>query len=154
MFRVALIYPPGGDPRAPRLPLPALAAVLRRAGVDVSLLDLDIEGVLDLLRPARLLEHGERLAQRARTAEPDQRRLLERAAFRAPELAQMIPGALATIRDPVHFCDPVRLNCARERLYDALDLASLASERRMRYQTEILRYDVEGIDPSRFSDLL
>lgn len=154
MFRVALIYPPGGDPRAPRLPLPALAAALRPAGVDVSLLDLDIEGVLDLLRPARLLQSGKRIAQKARIANPDRRRLLERAADRAPELAQTISAALATIHDPVQFCDPVRLNCARERVYDALDLASLAAERRMRYQTEVLRYEVEGIDPSRFSDLL
>jgi anaerobic magnesium-protoporphyrin IX monomethyl ester cyclase len=136
------------------LPLPALAAVLRPAGVNVSLLDLDIEGVLDLLRPARLLEAGRRLTQKARTADPDRRRLLERAAYRAPELAETIPASLATIRDPVQFCDPVRLNCARERLYDALDLASLAAERRMTYQTEVLRYEVDGIDPSRFSELL
>jgi radical SAM superfamily enzyme YgiQ (UPF0313 family) len=63
-------------------------------------------------------------------------------------------ASLTTIRDPVQFCDPVRLNCARERLYDALDLASLAAERCLRYQTEVLRYEVDGIDPSRFSDLL
>ena len=154
MFRVALIYPPGGDPRAPRLPLPALAAVLRPAGVDVSLLDLDIEGVLSLLRPARLLEAGERLRRKAGIADADWLRLREQAAYRAPELAETIPAALATIRDPAQFCEPVRLNCARERIYDALDLVSLAAERRMRYQTEVLRYEVDGIDPSRFSGLL
>jgi anaerobic magnesium-protoporphyrin IX monomethyl ester cyclase len=154
MFRVALIYPPGGDPRAPRLPLPALAGVLRPAGVDVSLFDLDIEGVLSLLNPARLLEAGERLKQKARMAGTDRQRLFERSAYRASELAETIPAALATIRDPVQFCNPIRLNCARERLYDALDIASLAADRRMRYQTEVLRYEVDGIDPSRFSDLL
>jgi len=136
------------------LPLPALAAALRPAGIDVSLLDLDIEGVLHLLRPPRLLEAGERLTQRAKIADADRRRLLERGAYRAPELAETIAASLATIRDSVQFCDPVRLNCARERLYDALDLVSLAAERQMRYQTEVLRYEVDGIDPSRFSDLL
>ncbi|PJG51260.1 radical SAM protein [Bradyrhizobium forestalis] len=154
MFRVALIYPPGGDPRAPRLPLPALAAALRTAGVHVSLFDLDIEGVLDLLRPERLLEAGERVARRAARSDANQRPLLERTAGRAPELAETIPAALRTIRDPAQFCDPVLLNQARERLYNCLDLVSLASERNVRYQTEILRYDVEGVDPSRFSDLL
>jgi anaerobic magnesium-protoporphyrin IX monomethyl ester cyclase len=156
MFRVALIYPPGGDPRAPRLPLPALAAVLRPAGVDVTLLDLDIEGVLDLFRPECLLEAGKRLTRKAKavSADPSRRRLLERTAYRAAELAETIPASLATIRDPLLFCDPVRLNCARERLYDALDLTSLAAPRPIRYQTEVLRYEVDGIDPSRFSDLL
>lgn len=151
---MALIYPPGGDPRAPRLPLPALAAVLRQAGVEVGLFDLDIEGVLSLLRPARLLEAGERVRERARTAGSDQRRSLERNAFRAPALAESIDAALSTIRDPVQFYDPARLNCARERLYDSLDLVSLAAGRCLRYQTEVLRYEVDGVDPSRFSDLL
>lgn len=154
MFRVALIYPPGGDPRAPRLPLPALAAALRPAGIHVSLFDLDIEGVLHLLRPERLLACGEQLARKAAQSEPSRRRLLEPTARRAPELAETIQGALATLRDPERFCDPVLLNQARERLYNSLDLASLALERNVRYQTEILRYDVEGIDPSRLCDLL
>src|SRR5262249_8960685 len=121
MFRVALIYPPGGDPRAPRLPLPALAAVLRPAGVELSLFDLDIEGLLSLLPPEGLLEAGERLARKARIADPDRRLLVERSAYRAPELAETITASLATIRNLSQFCDPVRLNCARERLYDALD---------------------------------
>jgi anaerobic magnesium-protoporphyrin IX monomethyl ester cyclase len=154
MFRVALIYPPGGDPRAPRLPLPALAAVLRQAGVQVGLFDLDVEGVLSLLRPACLLEAGKKIQEKVVNASSDRRRLLERAAFRAPALAETIDAALAAIRDPVQFCDPARLNCARERLYDSLDLVSLAAGRRLRYQTEVLRYEVDGIDPSRFSDLL
>jgi anaerobic magnesium-protoporphyrin IX monomethyl ester cyclase len=154
MFRVALIYPPGGDPRAPRLPLPALAAVLREAGVQVGLFDLDVEGVLSLLKPARLLEAGKRIREKAVDAGSDRRRSLERAAFRAPALAETIDAAVATIRDPAQFCDPARLNCARERLYDSLDLVSLAAGRRLRYQTEVLRYEVDGIDPSRFSDLL
>ena len=151
---MALIYPPGGDPRAPRLPLPALAAALRPAGIHVSLFDLDIEGVLDLLRPERLLACGEQLARKAAHSEPSRRRLLEPTARRAPEFGRTIQGALATLRDPKRFCDPVLLNQARERLYNSLDLASLALERNVRYQTEILRYDVEGIDPSRLSDLL
>jgi hypothetical protein len=148
MPRVALIYPPGGDPRAPRLPLPALAAALRPAGVDVSLFDLDIDGVLDLLRPQRLLESGERVARKALQAGGSRRRQLERISYRATELAEAVPAALKIIRDPDQFCDPVRLNSARERLYDALDLASLAADRNLRYQIEILRYDVEGIDPT------
>jgi anaerobic magnesium-protoporphyrin IX monomethyl ester cyclase len=154
MFRVALIYPPGGDPRAPRLPLPALAAALRPAGIHVSLFDLDIEGVLYLLRPERLIECGELLARKAAHSVSSRRRLLEPTAGRAPELAETIQDAVATLRDPERFCNPVLLNQARERLYNALDLASLALERNVRYQTEILRYDVEGIDPTKLSDLL
>ncbi|MBY0296370.1 MAG: hypothetical protein K2X71_10070, partial [Methylobacterium sp.] len=65
MARIALIYPPGGDPRAPRLPLPALAAVLRPAGVHVDLFDLDIDGVLALLRPDVLTRAGDTLRARA-----------------------------------------------------------------------------------------
>lgn len=134
--------------------MPALAAVLRPAGVDVSLLDLDIDGVLSLLRPARLLEASQRLARKARIADAAGRPALERGADRAQELAETITASLSTIRDSVQFCDPIRLNCARERLYDALDLVSLAAERRLRYQTEVLRYEVDAVDPSRFSDLL
>jgi radical SAM superfamily enzyme YgiQ (UPF0313 family) len=122
--------------------------------VEVSLLDLDIEGVLNLLRPAGLLDAGRRLAQKAKIADSGRRALLERAAGRAAELAETVPVALATIRNLDEFRDPIRLNCARERLYDALDLVSLAAERGIAYQTEILRYDVDGIDPSRLSDLL
>lgn len=154
MFRVALIYPPGGDPRAPRLPLPALAAALRPAGVDVRLFDLDIEGVLSLLRPASLVEAGERLRRKARIVTTDQHRFFERSADRACELAQSVSASLTTIRDPALFCDPVRLNCAREQLYDALDVMSFVADRPLRYQTEVLRYEVDGVDPARFSDLL
>ncbi len=35
-----------------------------------------------------------------------------------------------------------------------MDLVSFAAGRRLRYQTEVLRYEVDDIDPSRFSDLL
>ncbi|GJE00517.1 B12-binding domain-containing radical SAM protein [Methylobacterium isbiliense] len=152
MARIALIYPPGGDPRAPRLPLPALAAVLRPAGVHVDLFDLDIDGVLALLRPDVLTRAGDTL--RARAAGGAEDRAAGRLAVRAPELAETIADALATLRDPVRFLDPTRLNAARERIYDALDLVSAAAPRRLRYQTEVLRYDVEGVDPSRFADLL
>ncbi|WP_018263005.1 B12-binding domain-containing radical SAM protein [Methylobacterium sp. WSM2598] len=151
MARVALIYPPGGDPRAPRLPLPALAAALRPAGVAVDLFDLDLEGVLALLRPERLRRAAAALAARPRP-EPDS--ALGRLAALAPDLPDTIEDALATIRDPVRFADPWRLNAARERIYDALDLVSAAAPRRLRYQTEVLRYEVEGVDPSRLSDLL
>src|SRR5262245_10873139 len=154
MFRVALIYPPGGDPRAPRLPLPALAAVLRPAGIDVKLLDLDIAGVLSLLRPANLTRAAGEIRLKASAESADRRRELEKMAFRAPALAETIDDAIATLRDPVRFRNPTHLNVARERIYDALDLVSAAAGRRVRYQTDVLRYDVEGIDPSRFSDLL
>src|SRR6187399_1632263 len=124
MFRVALIYPPGGDPRAPRLPLPALAAVLRQAGISVDLFDLDLEGVLSLLRPDRLVEAGAIIRQRAQSAGADERYFLERSASRAPALAESIAAALATIRNPEQFFEPTQLNCARERIYDSLDIVS------------------------------
>jgi anaerobic magnesium-protoporphyrin IX monomethyl ester cyclase len=154
MFRVALIYPPGGDPRAPRLPLPALAAVLRPAGIDVKLFDLDIDGVLSLLRPANLARAADKIRVKASAESPERRRNLEKMAFRAPELAETIGDAIATLRDPIRFLEPTHLNVARERMYDALDLVSAAAGRRVRYQTDVLRYDVEGVDPSRFADLL
>jgi anaerobic magnesium-protoporphyrin IX monomethyl ester cyclase len=154
MFRVALIYPPGGDPRAPRLPLPALAAVLRPAGIDVKLLDLDIDGVLSLLRPAKLIRAAGEVRVKASAEAPDLRAELEKMAFRAPALAETIEDAIATLRDRIRFRDPTQLNVARERIYDALDLVSAAAGRRLRYQTDVLRYEVEGVDPSRFADLL
>ena len=154
MFRVALIYPPGGDPRAPRLPLPALTAALRPAGIEVRQCDLDIGGVLSLLRPDALSRAGDAVRRKARTESGERRAQLERMGARAPDLAGTIDDALATIRDPVRFGDPTQLNAAREHVYDALDLVSAAARRRLRYQTEILRYEVEGVDPSRFSDLL
>ena len=154
MFRVALIYPPGGDPRAPRLPLPSLAAVLRPAGIDVKLLDLDIGGVLWLLRPENLTRAGDEVRRKAPLETGDRRRDLERMAFRAPSLAERIGEAIETVRDPVRFGEPAHLNAARENIYDALDLVSAAASRRLRYQTDVLRYEVDGIDPSRFPDLV
>lgn len=154
MFRVALIYPPGGDPRAPRLPLPALAAALRPEGIGVTLLDLDLEGVLALLRPESLRRAGAVLRARGRATSGAEGVRLDRLGGAAEELAGRIDDALATLRDPVRFHDPVQLNAARERIYDALDLVSTAASRPLRYQTDVLRYEVEGIDPSRLDDLL
>ncbi len=128
--------------------------MLRQAGISVDLFDLDLEGVLSLLRPDRLVEAGAIIRQRAQSAGADERYFLERSASRAPALAESIAAALATIRNPEQFFEPTQLNCARERIYDSLDIVSLAAGRPLSYQTEVLRYEVKGIDPSRFCDLL
>ncbi len=149
--RVALLFPPTTDPRAPRLPLPWLAATLRGAGVATSLHDLDILGLLALLRPQALRAAGEVVRRKARARAGDSIRRLARLSESIPE---RIEGAIGAFRDLGRFLDPHDRTASRDLMLDALDLVSAASPRPVRYSIETMGYDVEGVDPTRFADLV
>src|SRR2546430_15560606 len=61
--RTTIVFPPAADPSLPYGALPLLGAVLRRAGYDVHLRDLNLEAFEDLLRPEALQREADRLAQ-------------------------------------------------------------------------------------------
>ena len=149
-MRATLIFPPATDPRSPHLALPYLAGVLRRAGIETSMRDLDLGGLLALLRPEAIDAYRERVQSRLRGGGDALRRL----AVRAEALAEDVPRALAALRHPDHFYDAHRLQAARETLFDGLDLACAAADRPIHYNLQPIRYDVDGIDPQRLADLI
>jgi len=147
MSSVLLLNPPGLDPRSPRLSLPTLAAALRPCGADVSLVDLDLEGLLWLLRPESLQRAARAHAGQAASG-------ATRLALLAERLGEAVPSALSVLRDASAFFDPWALSAARETVLDGLDLVSAAAPRGVRYGLEPLRYEVDGVDPTRLADLL
>jgi len=149
-MKVLLIFPPGTDPRSPHLALPYLAAVLRRAGVETELLDLDIDGLLALMRPDRLESAGERLRGKLSRDEADYRRLL-RLSEVLPERA---PEAINVLRDPNRFYDPNEFAAARETIFNGLEITSKASTAGVSYNICPITYSVEGVDSQSMTDLL
>jgi anaerobic magnesium-protoporphyrin IX monomethyl ester cyclase len=152
---VTLLFPPATDPRNPHLALPSLAAALRAAGVRVTMRDLDLEGLLWLLEPARLAEGvgralrsapppagGGPMALRLRGLMADAEQVVAEAA-RAPSV----------LRDAEAFFDPHAYRLAREAMSGALDLVSRGFGG-MRYNVAPVSYEVAGVDPSRIADLL
>lgn len=63
-MKVALVYPPACDPTAPYLSLPTLAAQLRGQGVDVELVDANVEAFDWLLSRSQLEERASRVERR------------------------------------------------------------------------------------------
>ena len=91
-----------------------------------------------------------KIADKNGDARKDLERILERGALAEEAMSE----AVATVRDPVRFCDPNQLNSAREHIHNALDMVAAAAERSVKYRLDRLSYQVEGVDPARFSDLL
>jgi anaerobic magnesium-protoporphyrin IX monomethyl ester cyclase len=155
MATVTLIFPPATDPRSPHLAIPSLAAVLREAGHEVELLDLDVNGLHAVLRADRLTETGRRVRQM--NGEMDtvvgstNRRRLQALSEMLPERA---PRALAALRDASHFHDPNEFRAARDTLLDALDVVSLAAAAPVRYSISPIDYDVDGVDSQILADLI
>ncbi len=151
-YRVALINPPGLDPRGPRLALPSLGAYLRRQGVSTLLVDLDLSSLVALLDSASLARAGVAVRERARPhgdiADP-----ATRLALVSESLPETVPAALRTLRCPALFFDPAWLAAARDTILDAMDVVSAASARGVHYSVEPLRYEVDGVDATRFADL-
>src|SRR5262245_22667230 len=111
-MKVTLLFPPCTDPRSPHLALPYLAAVVRKAGLEAELLDLDVGGMLALLEPAHLARAGQRVARKAAGAGS------ESAIFKGlAALSELLPArvddALATLRDGKRFYDANQFNAAR-----------------------------------------
>ena len=148
-MQVALIFPPFCDPRAPQLALPSLAAMLRRAGIGVSLHDLNLRGIVDLCGPERLAETRAGLMRRFRS-EPTPE--LGRAIRTAERLADAAPAALNDLRDAAFF-DPARFAAARRTIDDVLRVASLASAH-VDVGLSPIRYGVDGVNPASLRDLL
>lgn len=150
-MKVALLFPTGTDPRSPYLALPALAATLRGAGIRTTLHDLDIGGLHYLLEPANLEAAGKAFRRRlTRTDDLQNRRL----AIVSEELPQLSQKYLATLRDPNAFFDSNEWAVARAGLLDALDIASIARDSKLRYSIDPIDYKVEGIDPQSVRSLV
>jgi anaerobic magnesium-protoporphyrin IX monomethyl ester cyclase len=149
-MKVSLIFPTGTDPRSPHLALPYLAAVLRRAGVETELLDLDIDGLLALLSPDRVKSAGELVRRKLSLDQPDHRRLLRLSEV----LPERVPDAINAIRDPKRFYDPNEFRAARETIFNCLEIISKASSAGVSYNILPIAYDVEGVDSQSIKDLL
>ncbi len=151
-YRVALINPPGLDPRGPRLALASLTAYLREQGLSALLIDLDLSSLLAVLDSAALARAGLAVRERARPrrdiSDPD-----TRLAEVSERLHETVPAALRALRTPALFFDPVGLAAARDTILDAMDVVSAASARGVHYSLEPLRYEVDGVDATRFADL-
>ncbi|HET9931560.1 MAG TPA: hypothetical protein VFQ35_12760, partial [Polyangiaceae bacterium] len=149
-MNISLLFPPGTDPRAPHLGLPSLAAVLRREGIRTTMHDLDLEGLLALVAPERLQRAAKALRD-AQSGPPSDRvrRLLGISEF----LVDSSDRAVAVLRDPVDFYDPLKHQQARTVLSDALALVSAASGN-VQYNILPIAYDVEGADAASLRDLL
>jgi len=152
MSQIALIYPPGTDPRSPRLALPSLAAYLRREGIRTLLVDADLESLLGLLRPESLSRAVTALHRRAALPKGSKSEL-HRLLLLSEHLPQAVPEALSVLQTPAHFYNPYELADARSVILDALDLLSAACPRPVHYGIEPLRYEVDGADATRFADL-
>jgi hypothetical protein len=154
MPRVALIFPPATDPRAPHLALPALAAFLRRSGIETTLLDLDIGGLMAVLRPAFLQRAAAALEKQLSFSSSEKRDELGRLAAIAGSLVERMEGAVRVLRDPEAFFNANERTSARELMLDALDLVSAASEAGVHYNLEVIRYDVDGVNANSLADLI
>ena len=146
MMRVALLFPPGTDPRSPHLAFPYLAAVLRGAGVTTDMYDLDIDGVVGLLEPELIEAAGRKVRDLGVSGDA-------RLAHLASVLPERAPLALEVFRDPAQFYDPNRFNAARETIYDCLDLHSVATGG-VGYNISPIRFDVDGVDQQKLDDLI
>jgi len=150
MGGVALLFPPGTDPRSPYLALPSLAAALRRSGIEVRMHDLDISGLWALMTPAHLNRAGMALERSSAVHEAASVQRLCRSRERLAEAAM---PALQRLRSAAHFYDPNHFNAARETLSDAVDLVAAATSARVRYAITPPRYDVTGVNVQRLADL-
>ena len=129
---VALLFPPCVDPRAPYLALPSLAGFLRRAGIEVEMRDLNVEGLLDVVRPDRI----------ARLAHP-----------RAERLSAAIPDALDVLRGK-RFYNPHEYDRARVAIHEAIHTAASCLETPVECGITPTTYDVKGKRWTRLKELI
>lgn len=129
---VELLFPPAVDPRGPYLGVPCLVAFLKRAGVAVSARDLNVEGMLDVIRPERVAAVGGR---------------------RAEKIAAGVPDALEVLRGE-RFYDPHEFDRARVVIHEAMQLVAAAMPVPVTYGITPSSYDVQGKDWTRLADLI
>lgn len=154
MARVTLIFPPATDPRSPHLALPSLAAVLRDAGHEVDLLDLDVGGLHALLAPDRVSEASRSLRRKNGGDIGHEEPSLRRLQALSEMLPERLPDALAVFRDPVRFYDANEFRAARDMVLDALDVVSAAAAVPVQYSISPIDYAVEGVDRQVLADLV
>jgi hypothetical protein len=113
--KIALVYPPTCDPTAPYLALPMLAGFLRSRGVEVLLVDANLEAYEALLQRQPLAALRDRIERRLRGLErraalDHAGQLAYHALWQARADAHAVPDgiqdALAVLRDPARFYDP------------------------------------------------
>lgn len=128
-MRLALVFPPLTDPTQPYSSLPALAAVARRAGHEVSLLDANVGFVGSLLTAPAVRRAGRRLQRllsrrgdgpAAAQDAPSAR--VVRAYLRASGVAAGIEEAVDDLRRADTFRDLARLAAAQRLVDEALDV--------------------------------
>ena len=116
---------------------------------------MDLESLLHLLSPERLLRAVETSEQRLRVLNSIRSRegsRLRSSLDRAAIVLEGIEPALRTLRDEVEFYQPQAFHHARECIVSALELTSAASGA-IHYSIGPIRYDVEGFDASKIGDL-
>ncbi|MHB8909271.1 MAG: B12-binding domain-containing radical SAM protein [Syntrophales bacterium] len=136
-MKIALIYPPTCDPTAPYLSLPTLAGYLRAHGVEVRLIDANIEAYSRLLTrehltllAGRVEERWTRLKRKSALNHAEQ--LTAAALWEARGDARSAPGAIddavAVLRDRSgeRFFDPPQYEAAIATVESALHLVSAA----------------------------
>lgn len=150
---VALLFPPGTDPRGPHLSLPALAATLRAAGIRTTVRDLDIEGLLALIDPHNVAEATKTCAAMFdRTSNPAKRSQLRELLSDAELVVTEIAKAPKVLRDAAAFYQPHLYYNARECIVRALNIVSAAADS-VHYNIGPVQYEVDGIDLSRLQHL-
>lgn len=153
-MQVLLIHPPVNDPRSPRLALPSLAAFLRKSGIRTQLLDLDLESLLAVLRPDNVEHAGRTVRSKFNNTQLEHSSRFKRLIELSESLVDYIRPALDILRDANRFYNSGDLSAARDVVFDCVELIAAASKRPVRYRLDLLQYDVDGVDPTRFSDLV
>jgi hypothetical protein len=132
-MKVALVYPPACDPTAPYLSLPTLAAQLRGHGVDVELVDANVEAFdwllsrTELEAQARRVEHRfAELSARASLAHVEalEYGALSRALPLLTTVPERIDEAKRSLRTMDTFFDPLVYDEATQLIDGGLALAS------------------------------
>jgi hypothetical protein len=133
--KLALVFPPLADATQPYSSLPALAAVARRAGHEVTLHDANLAFVRELLTAERVEAAGEALrryvdalAAGPPPAGPETAAYARRvqSLLRAPLLAAGVEAAVAALGRDETFRDLGRLSAAKRTVDEALELHAAA----------------------------
>ncbi|HEY63851.1 MAG TPA: radical SAM protein [Caldilineae bacterium] len=131
-MKIMLVFPPSWTPTMPHLALPTLTAYLRSHGVEVIQRDLNLEVFEAILTRehieqvlARLREdYGPHAQRRPHRPALPERRVVQWALTRGPELAAQVEEAKATIRGEAFF-DGSTGSRAFQIIEHALQIASL-----------------------------
>jgi len=151
-MKVALVFPPAADPRAPHLGIAALQAALRDAGMGVDVHDLDIQGLRALSKREKIersLVSLERAGWRG-LSDTDRLRIQSKGA----RVYEDIERAYRIFKDEPSFLDPHQLMFARDTIEDALDIVCAANPRAVRYGLSPIDYRLPGIDERWLMDLI